>query len=391
MRLAVVTPNFPIREQPYRGHPTYQTVRRLAQRTEVAVFCPIARYPSRLVPQRIQYPDIDLSYSPPDVPSTYFEYPVFPVITRIVNGSVCAHYLEPYLRQCKPDVILNYWLYPEGYAAVNVGRKLHVPVIVGAVGSDLHHIPDFVTRWRTRQTLAGASFVITKSEHLRQQAIALGAEPSRVRAITNGCDTAVFHYVPREEARSRLGLDPSLEIVLYVGRLDPVKGLPELVKATASLAAARSQLTLVLVGEGPQRDELSSLVARLGVTERIRFTGARAAPEVALWMSAADVLALPSYAEGFPNVLVEALNCGCPVVASMVGGIPEIVDQSVGILVSPRDAAALATALNKALTRTWDPAVIAKRFRRSWQEVAEEVYSVCETVRRDRPVFLPSA
>ena len=99
---------------------------------------------------------------------------------------------------------------------------------------------------------------------------------------------------------------------------------------------------------------------------------------VARWLAAADVFAFPSYAEGCPNVVIEALNCGIPVVATTVGGIPELVGSHNGILVPPRDVFSLVEALRTALSTKWDPYAIAERANRSWDHVAQEVFEACE-------------
>ena len=105
--------------------------------------------------------------------------------------------------------------------------------------------------------------------------------------------------------------------------------------------------------------------------------GRQPSATVAAWMRAADLFCLPSYSEGCPNVVVEALGCGCPVVATAVGGIPELVDERCGMLVPPRDAGKLSEALEAALARSWDRPGIAAMLQRGWEVVAEEVFAVC--------------
>jgi glycosyltransferase involved in cell wall biosynthesis len=173
-----------------------------------------------------------------------------------------------------------------------------------------------------------------------------------------------------------LGLAEDAEMVLYVGRLVAEKGLRELLDAAGRLHGSRPRLQLALVGEGPLRTELQALASATGVP--VHFAGAQPPAEVARWMAASNLVTLPSYSEGHPNVLVEALACGRPVVATPVGGIPEVVDASSGLLVPVRDAAALATGLTQALQRDWDSSTLAARFSRSWQQVAQETLQACE-------------
>src|ERR1041384_1912124 len=155
-RIAVVTPLFPIAEEPYRGKPIYQTVLALQKLAEVEVHCPVAVYPPLLTP-RFRYHRPDLHYRPPGVHSVrYLEYPVIPVLSRPMNGELCAMRLERSLEKSRADVILNYWLYPEGYAAVKIARKFNKPVVVGSRGSDLHRIRDGFTRRGVKNALLGA-------------------------------------------------------------------------------------------------------------------------------------------------------------------------------------------------------------------------------------------
>src|SRR5262249_5565991 len=149
----------------------------------------------------------DLTYQPPGFRPTYFVYPAAARISRPLNGWICTTYLWPHIRSSKPDLILNYWLYPDGFSAVQVARRLGVPVVVGAIGSDIRRRTDPFSRYLVRQTMLDADAVITVSEELRQQAIAQGIRPSKTTTILNGCDRSVFYPGDRVEARRKLGID----------------------------------------------------------------------------------------------------------------------------------------------------------------------------------------
>src|ERR1700676_3313018 len=141
IRIAAVTPYFPVSGTSHKGHSAFHTLRFLKRHADIEVICPIAKYPRWLAPDAYKDPP-DLTYQPPELKTTYFQYPALPLVTRPINGFTCAHYLLPYVRAVKPDLILNYWLYPEGYSAVRVGRTLGIPVIVGAIGSDIRRLND---------------------------------------------------------------------------------------------------------------------------------------------------------------------------------------------------------------------------------------------------------
>jgi glycosyltransferase involved in cell wall biosynthesis len=380
LKVAVVTPYFPTSAVSYRGHSAFHTLQYLKDHADVNVICPLTAYPQvpGLTPRIFDQPD--LSYRPPGIPTRYFQYPAVPLITRPVNGLICLHYLRPYLKQLQPDVILNYWLYPEGFAALRAGRKLGIPVIVGSIGSDLRRIQDAVTRRLVRQTVSEADAVLTVSEDLRRTAIELGARPGKVTTILNGCDTSVFHPADRREMRHKLGCDAAGKLILFVGSLLESKGLGELLDAFAALASSRSDTRLVLIGEGGYRPILEQKAKACGAMDRVSVLGRQSSATVADWMRAADLFCLPSYSEGCPNVIVEALASGLPIVATDVGGIPELVAPQCGILVEPRQAGTLRAALDAALARDWDTQLIGRTFRRGWQEVAEETLELCTAV-----------
>jgi teichuronic acid biosynthesis glycosyltransferase TuaC len=385
MKVTVVTPIFPIPAQPYRGHSVYEIVLALSKRADVNVLCPSPCYPKWFRPS-YDYRHPDLSYSPPGVVTRYFEYPALPGLTRCINGLVCARYLEPYLREYLPNVVCNFWLYPDGYASVAVAKKLGIPAVIGSIGSDLNRFTDPASRWLTRLAMERAAFVVTKSEQLRQRAIRMGINASKVRTIRNGCNSSVFHLGDRSAARAGLAVDDKAELVLFVGRLDAAKGIEELLDAFASLAGRRQNLRLAYVGDGPGGEHLRSRAKQLALENRITMNGAGTSQKVAQWLVAANVLALPSYNEGYPNAVIEALSCGRPVIATSVGGIPELVKEESGILIPPRDSRALAGAIEAALERHWDEQSISEQFSRGWDKPADELLGICELALEQRRV-----
>jgi teichuronic acid biosynthesis glycosyltransferase TuaC len=376
MRITVVTSYFPTSARPYGGNSAFQTLRLLQSHATIEVVCPQEHYLNIPGLRPSRYEAADLNWQPPELQTTYVSYPVIPIVTRPFNGRVVAAILLPYVRMTQPDLILNYWLYPDGYAAVRIARELRVPVIVGAIGSDLRARNDRFTIRKVRETMLQADAVITVSEELRQMAIAQGAPAEKVTAILNGCDTAIFRPGDRAEARVQVGCDPASELIVYGGNLLAAKGLGELMEAFLALAKSRPRLLVAFVGQGPYRDTLARRAAIAGLERRVLLPGRADANGMAQWMRAADVFCLPSYSEGCPNVVVEALACGRPVVAADVGGIPELVKEGRGLLFPPRDAAALERALDTALAKQWDTAAIARASTRSWEAVAAETWAV---------------
>jgi glycosyltransferase involved in cell wall biosynthesis len=380
LKIAVVTRYFPSSAEPWQGRSAYQTLRLVARDADLRVFYPNASYPSLLKPRNRTYHKLDASWSPPDVKTNYYDFPSLPLISRPINGWMAARALLPHVRAFAPDLIFSCILYPDGYSALKIGQALSVPVVAMSIGSDINRIGDPVSAMHTRVVLREADFLVTVSDDLRKKAITMGASPRKARSILNGCDLSVFHVMDRMEARQKLHIDPAAEAVVYIGRMDVKKGLRELVEAAASLHPDRPNLHVYMVGEGPDLPMIQRAIDANNAAGYIHALPACAFDDVALWMAAADLVTLPSYMEGCPNVVLEALACGRPVVATNVGGIPEIMSDACGRLVPPREPAALAQAIRSVLDCTWDAAAISAHRSRSWHAVAAELRELFESL-----------
>jgi len=167
-------------------------------------------------------------------------------------------------------------------------------------------------------------------------------------------DTALFHPGDKESARTSLGLEPSMRLLLFVGRLERAKGTELLIAAFAKLASNRESLMLALIGDGSQRSAMREQAREAGLDARLLFPGWVDHDALPAWLRAADVLLLPSDYEGLPTAVIEALACAVPVVATAVGGLPGLIREGEnGLLLRERTSDALAAATAKALDRTW--------------------------------------
>jgi glycosyltransferase involved in cell wall biosynthesis len=378
LRIALVTPMLPVEHDPTRGRYIHETARSLSRLADVKVFFQTLRYPRiGVAPTSYLYGHVDASYRLEGIDVEAFSYRGLPLVSRGLNGWLAARALTPRVRRFRPDVMLAYWVYPDGAAALRAARQLELPCVVGALGSDIH-VRSGLNALLTRRTIRGADALIAVSEAMRQSAIRdFGAQPACVQTIVNGYNTSVFAPMEPAPLRKALGLPAAAQVLVYVGRFVESKGLVELVAAFSRLAAQRPQLHLALVGDGVMKQRLVSLVQASGARDRVLMPGGMAPHDVARWINASDLLVLPSWSEGCPNVVVEALACGRPVVATDVGGTREIVNAHNGLLVAPRDVEALCAAIDRALARHWDHAAIAARMRRSWDDVARETLDVC--------------
>jgi glycosyltransferase involved in cell wall biosynthesis len=245
------------------------------------------------------------------------------------------------------ELIDAHYLYPDGVAAVLLGRSLGKPVVITARGTDVNLLPEYrVPRRLIRWAATQAAGVVAVSEALRERLIKLGVSGDHVEVLHNGVDLDLFAPQDRAAARRELRLDADRPVVLSVGWLVPRKGHDLAIRAVAAMP----DVTLVIVGEGPDASALQRLAAQLGSRQRVSFVGAMPQERLARLYSAADVLLLASSREGLPNVVLEALACGTPVVATAVWGTPEIVAAPVaGRLVADRTPEAIAEAIRDVL------------------------------------------
>lgn len=311
---------------------------------------------------------------------------LYPPHGGFVDSFLMAARLAPYLRRLRKeypfDVIDAHFGYPEGIAAAALGAMLKVPFTITLRGNETMHAQYFWRRRCLRWAFRHAARLITVSENLRQFAISLGVDASRVRTIPNGIDTDVFYPRPYAAARAHLGMPEGVPAILSAGYLIERKGHHRVVRALAELRRNGSAAELWIAGEpgreGSFERQIREEVERHQLQSATHFTGPVKPQVLAEYMSAADVFCLASTREGWPNVVHEALGCGAPVVTSDVGGARDMVPSSdYGIVVPADDQPALTAALGEALGKTWDREKIAAWGRaRSWTQVAAETAAV---------------
>lgn len=242
------------------------------------------------------------------------------------------------------DLIDAHYFYPDGVAAVMLGRAFGLPVAVTGRGTDINVIPDHcVPRRMIRWAAANADGVVVVSGGLATKLAALGIEKSRITVLRNGVDAALFR--PVSPFAGDAGSPPK-PLAVSVGNLVPLKGHDLVISALRDVP----ELNLWIVGGGPERSALKAQARRLGVESRVSFLGVvphERMPEV---YSAADILVLASEREGWPNVLLEALACGARVVSTAVSDVPEIIsDPAAGAWIKERSVPALVDAVRRVL------------------------------------------
>lgn len=253
------------------------------------------------------------------------------------------------VREFSIDLILAAWAYPDGWAAVELGRELDIPVVIKVHGSDVLELDRYPEKRRpTRHGLRAADGVVAVSQDLKDHVLRMGVPSGKVHVQYDGV-AANFSPGIRREARAKLGWPEEQKTILFVGRLVPVKGLETLIRACGKLHRAGRAFVCNLVGSGSEREAILRQAKSEGVGQHVRIVGERDHDELPNWYRASDVFVLPSRSEGTPCVLREAIACHTRFVASRVGGVPEVARFGHGELVTADNASALAQALADAL------------------------------------------
>jgi glycosyltransferase involved in cell wall biosynthesis len=275
------------------------------------------------------------------------------------------------------DLIDSHYFYPDGVAAALLARHFGRPFVVTARGSDVNVIAGYrLPRRMMLWAASRAARVVTVSRALKDSLTSLGIPPRQVEVMRNGVDLATFHPGDRAAQRRALALDgPAL---VSVGSLLEFKGHGLVIESLARLPG----VNLLIVGDGPERAALEALARRAGVADRVRFLGRVAHESLAAIYGAADALVLASAREGWPNVLLEAMACGTPSIATRVGGTPEIVTaKASGRLLPARSPEAIAAAVTELLAAPPDRAATrayAERF--GWDETTNRQLELFEKI-----------
>lgn len=266
-------------------------------------------------------------------------------------AAAVAPLLEDIRKDFPFDVISAEFFFPDGPAAVELGRRLGVPVSIKARGSDIHD-------WGRRKHIGpqviaagqAADGVLSVSDAMRDDMIAMGIPGDKIETITTGVDLARF--APRDRAATKAALGVTGPLVLSVGALIPLKGHDIVIDAVATLP----RVSLWIAGEGPDRKRLEAQIERLGLSDRVKLLGSVPPDRVAAALAAADAMALASEREGLANAWLEALASGTPIVIPDVGGARQVVTAPAAGRIAPRTAPAFAAALTELIASPPDPA-----------------------------------
>ena len=381
MKVLIISNNFPNGAEPVRGIFIYQIVKALMEKCDVEVVAPLPWIPKFVVKR------LSLNYPFAYVPSEEFiggirvyhpRYLVIPKVLGFMHGIFLFvplfRLIKRLERKQKLDVLNAHWIFPDGFATAWAGKILKKPTVLTGLGCDLNYYPSLPFRKLfIKKALNLADIVTTVGKELKEPVFGLGISKEKVCAIPNGVDFKRFNVIPREEARRRLQIENSGPLLVTVSSLDEAKGGRYLIQAIKEMGhdfddAAR----LLMVGDGPLRKDLLLQTKQLGIANKVVLLGKRPHHEIPLWMNAADLFCLPSIREGQPNVILEALACGTPVVASNVGSIPEMIQTENGRIAEAANSKSLAHQILYCLDREWDRMAIRNSIPKfTWEDSAE--------------------
>lgn len=329
-RLLTFTSLYPNTQMPRHGIFVQTRLRQLldAGPVQARVVAPVPWFPSRSprFGQYAKYAAVPLTEVREGIRVDHPRYPVIPKVGMRVAPWLMARAMLPVLRRQIAagddfDIIDAHYFYPDGVAAAWLGQQLNKPVVITARGSDINLIATYPgPRAQIQRAATQAAGLVTVSAALREALLNLGAPANRVQVLRNGVDAARF-TPPADRAALRQRLNLRRPTLLSVGNLLEAKGHHWVIEAVAELPGTQ----LLIAGDGEYEPVLRQRIAALGLNERVQLLGTLPQDRLKDYYGAADVLVLASRREGWANVLLEAMACGTPVLASAVGGSPEVV------------------------------------------------------------------
>lgn len=382
----VITNLYPNAVETTRGMFVWQETCALRDRYDLRVIAPLPWVPPFLRSKR----KYAFNAAPAEDSSTgqrtyHPRHVVIPRVLRSLYGPLLYRAIKPLFARLmklhKPEFILAHYAYPDGWAALQLAEPRKLPLLVKVRGSDVNVFTDEPRRRElTLTALRGADRVVAVSHALKQKMIDLGVEASHITVIQNGINTELFRPLDRPACRRELGLEAEPFTFLFIGTMREIKGVYPLLEAMQRFVAdAGREVRLVMIGGGELSAAVAERIEELELSPWVKQLPPVSHAEIPRWMGACDCLLLPSLMEGYPNVLVEALACERPVIASAVGGIPEIVlDGRTGMLTPPGDSEALAAAMRSMLDGFELDLSEAAAARRSWSDVADEMSQLVE-------------
>lgn len=389
MKVLVLTQLFPNKKQPSLGIFIKERIKEVTELCDLKVVAPVPWFPPLKIFKRwYRFSQIPYHENTEGLEVFHPRFFIIPKIGRSFYGILYFLSVFPYILRLRKgfdfDILDVHWAYPDGFAGVLLGKLLKKPVAVTVRGTDIELFTRyFLLNTLIARTLKHADLVIAVSGALKKKILELGIPKEKVKVIPNGVDTKKFRPIDKTKSRVELELPIEKTIILSVGNLVELKGFHYLINAISEIKKGElNNIFLVIVGEGRFKFELEKQIVKLGLDLTVRLESFKPHEELPKWYSAADLFCLASEREGWPNVILEALACGRPIVATNVGGIPEIIrSQDYGILVKDQDPMELAEAIKRALEKDWDcKKLIEYAQENTWAKCANRISQQFEEV-----------
>ncbi len=374
MRIIIITNLFPNPVQLQRSTFNENQFLSLAQLADIELISPISwtEYFRFSKAQRMEIKECKLWKN--EIRVSFPIYFFIPIIFRALHGvayfiSILPAWLR-IKRQAK-DLIFASWAYPDGFAGALLAKWYKLPVVIKVHGSDVEILSE--NSFKTRLTLWGlhqAKHIVSVSSYLKEFLVAKGIDENKISVIRNGIDKSMF---------SIKQLEINEKYFVYIGNLKKDKGIYDLLDAVDDGLFQSFSTKLYIIGGGEEYGNVKSIINTRNLNKYIVLTGRLPHAVLSRQLSSSQFICLPSHHEGIPNVLVEAISCGVPVLATNVGGIPEIVNEINGVLVSAGDIVSLRNALIDMHNIKWDSKKITESiYVPTWQESAQSLYTTLE-------------
>jgi len=387
MKVASVSHIFPNAINPNSGVFVKERLKHIAQKIDLSIFAPVPSFP--FIDYTSKYAGMSTIESVEEIDGLQVHHPryfmipkYFKFLDALFYSKSMFSFMERMTLDHEYELMDFHWVYPDAIAGLDWARKLGKKTVVTVRGNEaIYYYEKGLLRRTVQKKLNEFDHLITVSNDLKHKIVSeYNVDASKISVVSNGIDVGKFFYIEQELARKRLNLATNRQYILTVSRLSSEKGLPHLLNAFAKIKNSATEL--IIVGDGPLKDSLVSLGMALGINERVRFMSSLGHADICYWYNAADVFCLPSLWEGCPNVVIEALACGTPVVATQVGGIPDLVPSNdYGVLVPPGNPDSLALSLDKALAKDWNRQKISEFGSvNSWEDVADMVINIFNRV-----------
>ena len=253
------------------------------------------------------------------------------------------------------DLISSHWIYPDSTAAVMISKKIKVKIAVHALGCDINnYIQFFIRRFIIKKTLMNADLIVTKSNDLKTLIKQRLLVDKHIKVIMNGVNKSLFKRMDRDLSRRSLGLSSDEKILLFVGNFQVEKGLEYLLEAFSNAVSEVDNLRLYVIGGGELQSVIEKRIRSLNIADSVCLLGKVAHDQLPEYFSAANYLCLPSLGEGCPNVVIESLSCGTPVIASDVGAVPDIITtKKLGFIHQPKNVDQMSSVIKAAFNENY--------------------------------------